>query len=128
MADGRDPTGAGERLLRTFLSVWDDPRPPGCRCSTLVRGVFDPAGRQLVRDGFLRVVLGPVGAALGLDQPEHRMSLVACQLIGLILLRYVLRVEPLASMPADAAGGDVRPDAAALPRDAAALTAGRRHL
>ena len=27
------------------------------------------------------------------------MHLVACQLIGLILMRYVLRVEPLASLP-----------------------------
>ena len=29
------------------------------------------------------------------------MPLVASQMIGLILVRYVLRVEPLASMPAE---------------------------
>ena len=39
--------------------------------------------------------------ALGLDRPELRMPLVASQVIGLILLRYVLEVEPLASMPGD---------------------------
>ena len=39
--------------------------------------------------------------ALGIDQPERRMTLVASQVIGLILARYVLAVEPLASMPAD---------------------------
>ena len=47
------------------------------------------------------MVLGPVGAALELDQPERRMQLVASQLVGLVVLRYVLAVEPLASAPAD---------------------------
>ena len=38
--------------------------------------------------------------ALGVDQPERRMPLVASQIFGLILVRYILEVEPLASMPA----------------------------
>ena len=40
-------------------------------------------------------------SALGIDRPDVRMPLVASQMIGLILTRYVLEVEPLASMPAD---------------------------
>jgi hypothetical protein len=44
-------------------------------------------------------VLRPVADALGIDRPDHRMPLVASQVMGLILMRYVLRVEPLASMP-----------------------------
>jgi hypothetical protein len=44
------------------------------------------------------VVVRPLGEALGIDRPEHRMPIVASQVIGVILLRYVLRVEPLASM------------------------------
>ena len=44
-------------------------------------------------------MLQPVGVALGIERPEHRMTLVASQMVGLIMLRYVLRVEPLASMP-----------------------------
>ena len=92
--------GAGARLLRTFLLVWDDEanRLP---LLTLVRTVFEPGGGQLVRDGFMRLVLGPLGAALGVDQPERRMSLVASQLIGLVIARYVVAVEPLASASAD---------------------------
>ena len=62
---------------------------------------MDPAGSKLVSEGFLPLVLTPVGVALGIDRPELRMPLVASQMIGVILLRYVLRVEPLASMPAD---------------------------
>ena len=66
-----------------------------------MRGILEPGGQQLVRDGFFRMVLDPVGAALEVDQPERRMQLVASQLFGLVVLRYVLAVEPLASAPAE---------------------------
>jgi AcrR family transcriptional regulator len=94
------PDGAAERFLGVFLSVWDDPdvRPS---LLAVARGVMDPAGSKLLTDGFLPVVIQPVGVALGLDRPEHRMTLVASQVVGIILLRYVLAVEPLASMPRD---------------------------
>lgn len=92
--------GAGERLLRVFLTVWDaeETRLP---LLALVRGVFEPGGERLVGDGLLRVVLGPVGAGLGIDEPDRRMTLVASQMIGLVMARYVLRLEPLASASAD---------------------------
>jgi AcrR family transcriptional regulator len=92
--------GAGERLIRTFLSVWDD-EATRLPLLTLVRGVFEPEGRQLVRDGFMRMVLAPIAAGLGLDQPDKRMSLVASQLMGIVLVRYVVGVEPLASASHD---------------------------
>ncbi|MCW2792333.1 MAG: transcriptional regulator, TetR family, partial [Nocardioides sp.] len=92
--------GAGERLMRVFLGVWDD-EDSRLPLLALFRGIAEPTGQQLVRDGFVRMVLGPVGAALGLDQPERRMTLVASQLVGVVVLRYLLLVEPLASMAAD---------------------------
>lgn len=94
------PDGAGERLLRTFLSVWDDPelRLP---LLGLARSMLDPTGAPLLKDGFLTVVLQPIGAALGIEQPERRMPIVASQVLGLILLRYLLAMEPLASMTPD---------------------------
>lgn len=98
LAAGLD--GVAERMLRVFLTAWDDPELQP-RLVGVVRGVMDPAGSKLISEGFLPVVLTPVGQALGLDRPELRMPLVASQVFGLILLRYVLRVEPLASLPAD---------------------------
>ena len=94
------PDGAAERFLAVFLSVWDDPElRPGLLA--VVRGAMDPSAHRLLSEGFLPVVIEPVGVALGIDHPEHRMPLVASQVIGLILLRYVFEVEPLASMPAE---------------------------
>ena len=94
------PDGAGERLLRTFLAVWDDPAiQPGLLA--LARSmVADDAG-GLVREGFIPVVVGPVLAALVVDRPEVRVPLVASQMIGLVVGRYVLAVPQLAQMPAE---------------------------
>ncbi len=98
LADG--PDGAGERVLRVFVGVWDDPGNTAVFVA-LARTLLDPSASHLMRDGFLPVVLQPVGRALGLDDPELRMSLVASQMLGIILSRYVLELEPLASMPAE---------------------------
>lgn len=97
IADGAD--GAGERLLITFLAVWDDPELQPALLA-LARSVVAPGGGRLLTDGFLPVVLGPLLAPLLPDRPEVRIPLVASQLLGLIVTRYLLAIEPLASLPA----------------------------
>jgi AcrR family transcriptional regulator len=92
--------GAGERIMRVFLEVWDD-EESRLPLLALFRGIVEPGGRQLLRDGFLRMVLGPVGQALELDESDRRMTLVASQLVGIVMLRYLLVVEPLASAQPD---------------------------
>lgn len=91
---------AAEKLLRTFLSIWDDPGFQPALLAT-VRRILEPGGDRLIREGFLPVVLLPVGEQLGIDDPGLRMPLVASQVLGLILARYVVRVEPIASLDAD---------------------------
>lgn len=93
------PDGAGERLLTTFLAVWDDPELQPALLA-LARSVVAPGGGRLLTDGFLPVVIRPMLAPLAPDRAEVRIPLVASQLLGLIVARYLLAVEPLASMPA----------------------------
>lgn len=94
------PDGAGDRLATTLLAIWDDEanRLP---LLAIARGVLEPGGSRLVKDGFLGIVVVPLVRGLGVDQPERRAALVASQVVGLVLARYVLELEPLAS--ADAA-------------------------
>lgn len=94
------PDSAGERLLRGFLSVWDDPALQP-QMIGFARGLIDPSTSALLKDGFLKVVIGPLGEALGVDRPDLRVPLVASQMIGIVMLRYLIAVEPLASMAAD---------------------------
>lgn len=94
------PDGAGERLLRTFLSVWDDPDMQ-VRLLAVVRSVLTDDGGTLLKDGFIPVVVGPVLAQLVKDRPDVRIPLVASQVVGLIVTRYVIAFPPMAQMPAE---------------------------
>ncbi|MFC7726676.1 TetR family transcriptional regulator [Nocardioides sp. GCM10028917] len=94
------PDGAGERLLRTFLSVWDDPEIQ-VRLLAVVRSVLSEDGATLLNEGFIPVVVGPVLAQLVVDRPEVRVPLVASQVVGLIVTRYLLALPPMAEMSAD---------------------------
>ncbi len=92
--------GLGERLVRFFVETWDS--PAGSPFLGLIRSVVgnEDAADQL-REFVTREVLGRLAHALELDQPQLRAALVASQLVGLAMLRYVVRVEPLASARAD---------------------------
>ena len=94
------PDGAGERLLRTFLSVWDDPDIQ-VRLLAVVRSVLSEEGAALLKDGFIPVVVGPVLAELVADRPDVRIPLVSSQVVGLIVTRYLLALPPMAQMPAE---------------------------
>ena len=93
--------GVGERLVRTFLGVWDQPSNR-LGLVALVRTAFvaDEAA-ELLRDGMARMVLGAVVPLLKGERTEVRAQLVTSQLMGLIVGRYVMRIQPLASLPAE---------------------------
>ncbi|MDP9442898.1 MAG: TetR family transcriptional regulator [Actinomycetota bacterium] len=95
------PDGAGERLLRTFLSVWDDPQARLPLLALARSALTTEAAADLLRSGMFRMIFQPVAALLGSDDAWLRAQLVASQLSGLVMTRYVLRLEPLASLPAD---------------------------
>ncbi|GAA2706528.1 TetR family transcriptional regulator [Micromonospora olivasterospora] len=94
------PDGLGERLVRTFLGVWDS--PAGAAAVALLRSaVSNEWTARLLREFVVTQVLRRVLDHLDVDPAELplRGSLVATQLIGLATTRYVLRLEPVASAP-----------------------------
>ena len=64
------PDGAGERLVRTLLSAWDDPQVQPALLA-VARSVIGDDGARLVTEGFIPVVVGPALAALVVDRPER---------------------------------------------------------
>ena len=94
------PDGAGERLLRVFLSVWDDPEMQ-VPLLAAARSAMSEEGGRLIKEGFIPVVVGPVLGALVPDRPEVRVPLFTSQVIGLIMTRYVLAVPPMAAMTSE---------------------------
>lgn len=89
------PDELGERVVRFFLSVLDD---PAGRDSFLVilrsattHETAAAALREFVTEALVSRVAGTSGA------PRFRVEAAAAQLVGLAFLRHVMRVEPLAS-------------------------------
>ncbi|SIQ39492.1 transcriptional regulator, TetR family [Micromonospora avicenniae] len=93
-----DRDGIGERLVRTFLGVWDS--PAGTAGVALMRSaVSNEWTARLLREFVVTQVLRRVLEHLDIDPAELplRGSLVATQLVGLAMMRYVIRLEPVAS-------------------------------
>ena len=98
LAPGLD--ALGERLTRFFVDTWDS--PVGQPLLGLIRSVVgNESAAALMREFISREVLARIASALDVDQPQLRASLAASSLIGLAILRYVVKVEPLASAPSD---------------------------
>lgn len=94
-----------ERLVRTFLGVWESPATGPMMIGMLRSAVSQGVSAQLVREFFatqiVRRVVAQLGQHISPDEIPLRASLVAGQLFGLALTRYVLRFEPVASAPTE---------------------------
>jgi AcrR family transcriptional regulator len=101
--------GAGERLLRLFLSVWDDPTTRLPLIALVRSSLVQDGPETLLQQGILRMVLQPLRAVLPTDEADRRVGLVASQMVGLVMSRYLLSLEPLASMPVDELVASVAP-------------------
>lgn len=87
----------GERFIRFFLSIWEDPQTQRPLKSVLRSAITDEGAAAMIREVVVARIMEPLVEALGVPDPELRVTLVASQVLGLALLRYVICVEPLAS-------------------------------
>jgi AcrR family transcriptional regulator len=90
----------GELLVRHFISRWEDPLRDDELIALLRTGVTSETAAQQLQAVHGRLITEPI-AALGDEQAAERGTLITAQLLGLALCRYILRFEPLASLPAD---------------------------
>jgi AcrR family transcriptional regulator len=107
---GGEREGAGERVARFVLAVLEDPEGRR-RMTGLVRAAAsEPEAARMVRDRLTREVFARIAEALGAGDAELRASLVGSQVVGLVMARYVVRIEPLASLPADKLAAAIAPN------------------
>ncbi|WP_250030514.1 TetR family transcriptional regulator [Paractinoplanes maris] len=102
---------AGERLIRLAISVWDSP------AGTAALAVFRSAlsnewTARLLREFVVTQILRRAVGEIIDDQKEApmRSALVATQIAGTMVARYVLRIEPLASADPDIIAAAVGPN------------------
>jgi AcrR family transcriptional regulator len=87
---------AGERLVRLVLSIWDS--PAGAAALAVFRSALSNEWTaRLLREFVVVQVLRRAVTELAIDpaEAELRSALVATQMAGLIVTRYVLKIEPL---------------------------------
>ena len=98
LAEGPTAT-MGLRFAEVVVGMLEDPQSRSVVLGRIRSAASHPDAAALVRETVTRDV-GRLVAALTDDEPETRAVLVGSQVVGLALARHVVRVEPLASLPA----------------------------
>jgi AcrR family transcriptional regulator len=91
----------GSAMVRSFLDAWEPEESRSPLVATLRSAMTNETAMRLVREYLERRVFGPITQALGAADAELRATLMGSQFIGLAMMRYVARVEPLASAPVE---------------------------
>lgn len=95
---GSEPDHRAELIVRAVLRLWESPAQPSL--VAFIRGTLGSTARTaLLRDLVTRRIIRRVVAGLPGTPAEValRGDLVATQMVGLMMVRYVIRLEPLAS-------------------------------
>ena len=92
---------AGERLARFAVGQLDDPAARRVLIGIVRAAASEPEAAQMVRELVTERLLEPIAAGLGAEDAALRASLVSAQMMGLVMARHVVRVQPLASLPSE---------------------------
>jgi AcrR family transcriptional regulator len=99
----------GERLVTLFVETWDQEAGRSRIINLLRTALSQEPAQRLFREFLTTRFFGPLVAGTKADRPELRADLAASQLVGLGMIRYVLRFEPLASLPPESVVALVAP-------------------
>jgi AcrR family transcriptional regulator len=94
-------TELGEQLVRQMLANWQNPDHSAVLRAIVQIAGNEPATREKLRTIVERSMMGPSAQALTADERQLRSSLIASQLMGLAFMRFIWKIEPLASMADD---------------------------
>ncbi|MGP4057392.1 TetR/AcrR family transcriptional regulator [Mycobacterium sp. 4D054] len=100
----------GAALVRLMLSAWAD-----CEIGPVLHAILQTAAHEAATREKLRLVVqrSLMGVSeLGADDADRlfRSGLISSQIMGLAMMRYVWRIEPIASMDDDALIAAVAPN------------------
>lgn len=100
--DGYSPEDRAAAIVRAVLRLWESPAQHSL--VAFLRGTIgSKAKTMLLREMVQRTVLSRIMAGVPGPPAEVAMrgNLVATQMVGVMLVRYVMRLEPLASASPD---------------------------
>jgi AcrR family transcriptional regulator len=89
----------GAALVLTLLTAWNNPPMATVLRSIILTASHEPVALQRLQQMFRNSMIGAVADSLDDDERLVRAGLVASQLVGLSMTRYVWRLEPIARLP-----------------------------
>lgn len=89
----------GLRVATFVMSVLENEHARRTMTSLVRAATSEPEAARLVRDRLTDELWGPLARRLEVEEADLRVSLVGSQIIGLVLARYIVQIEPLASLP-----------------------------
>jgi AcrR family transcriptional regulator len=101
--------GVGERLTRFIFGVWENPATRTPLLAIVRSAVNNETAAAVFRRLIAAQLLRRIAGQLDFPDAELRAELAAAQLVGVAMLRYVIKVEPLASADPERIIGRVAP-------------------
>ncbi len=109
LIENPDREGLGVRLTMYFLDLWERETTRASLLTMLRSALTHDAAAEMLRGFITEALVGRVAATLAAPDAELRATLVGSQLVGLALVRYLVRVEPLASADAETVAAWIAP-------------------
>jgi AcrR family transcriptional regulator len=107
LAGGRD--SIGQRLAALLVDVLEQPELHQRLTGVVRAAASEPEVARMLREFLSRELFGRAAEMLGTEDGPFRANLVGSQIVGLVMARYVVAIEPLASMPPQAVAAAVAP-------------------
>jgi AcrR family transcriptional regulator len=101
---------AGLRLARFVLDVLEDPRGRSVITGIIRAAASEPDAARIVREQVAGRIVSAISESLDVDDAPLRANLVASQIVGLVMGRYIIRVEPIASLDREALASAIAPN------------------
>jgi len=104
---GRD--GLSDRLAEVLTTLLEQPDFHQRLTGVVRAAASSPDLARMLREFLAREVFEPLAGSLDSEEPLLRANLAGSQVVGLLMARYVVAVEPLASTPAPVVAAAVAP-------------------
>lgn len=94
-----DRDALGQRLAAQLLALLEQPEFHQRMTGVIRAAATEPQLARMMREFLGRELFGPAAELLHADDGPFRANLAGSQLVGLIMTRYIIKIEPLATMP-----------------------------
>jgi AcrR family transcriptional regulator len=104
-----DPDSVGERLAALLVEVLEQPELHQRLTGVVRAAASEPEVARMLREFLTRELFAPAAELLGTEDGPFRANLVGSQIVGLVMARYVIAIEPLATTPPTAVAAAIAP-------------------